>query len=253
MKIVSWNVNGLRSACKKGFLDWFKKEHADIVCLQEVRADKKDLVEDLRKIKGYHSYFNSAVKPGYSGVAIYTKEKPLKIVTEIGMERFDKEARVLKLKYPNFTLFNFYLPHGGREKENLIYKLKSYQKILKQLKRIKHENVVLAGDFNVAHKEIDLARPKQNKNNIMFTAKEREQIDKIIELGFIDSFRLFNKTEGNYTWWPFFYNAREKNIGWRIDYLFISKTLKKNLKTAFIRNNVLGSDHCPAGLVLSRL
>ncbi|MCK4781728.1 exodeoxyribonuclease III [Candidatus Parcubacteria bacterium] len=248
MKIISWNVNGIRAACKKNFLNWFKKSKADIVCLQEIRAQKEQLPDDLLQPKGYYFYFNQAVKKGYSGVAIYSKKKPLKVENKLGLKRFDQEGRILKLKYPDFTLINIYLPHGGRQKENLGYKLEVYKYLLNYLKKIKNQKIVLVGDFNVAHQEIDLARPKQNQKNIMFTSEERKQIDKVIKMGFIDTFRKFNKKTGNYTWWPHIANCRERNLGWRLDYIFVSKNMSMKLKKAFILNKVMGSDHCPIGI-----
>ncbi|KPJ56440.1 exodeoxyribonuclease III [Parcubacteria bacterium DG_74_2] len=248
MKIISWNVNGIRAACKKNFLDWFKKSKADIICLQEIRAQKEQLPDELLKPKKYYFYFNPAVKKGYSGVIVYSKQKPLKAENKLGFKRFDQEGRILKLKYPDFTLINIYLPYGGRQKENLDYKLQVYKELLNYLKTIKNKNIILVGDFNIAHQEIDLARPKQNQNNIMFTPKERKQIDEIIKLGFIDSFRKFNKKPDNYTWWLRSFNARQRNLGWRLDYIFVSKKMALKLKKAFILNKVMGSDHCPVGI-----
>lgn len=251
MKILSWNVNGLRAAYKKGFLDWFRRIDGDIICLQEVRAKKEELPPDLVNPKGYLSFFNPAKKPGYSGTAVFVKKEPLKIESRIGLRRFDDEGRFLRLDYSDFVLINLYLPHGGRQKENLGYKLKAYEYLLGCLSEIKQSKAIVIGDFNIAHQEIDLARPKDNKNNIMFTSEERKQIDKIIELGFIDSFRRFNKNSGHYTWWPYFANARARNLGWRIDYGFVSKSLASKLKKAFILDKVMGSDHCPIGLELA--
>lgn len=263
MKIISWNVNGLRAVyknlslrsrtllpkgSKRNFLKWLQKSKADIVCLQEIKALSEQLQPELIKPKNYYSYFNSAVKKGYSGVAVYAKEKPIKIERKIGMKRFDEEGRILKLEYPNFVLINLYLPHGGRQKENLDYKLKVYKKLFNYLKKFGNKKIIIAGDFNIAHQEIDLARPKQNKNNIMFTSRERKQIDKIIKLGFTDTFRKFHKKGGQYTWWPYFVNARERNLGWRIDYIFTSKILIPKLKKAFILSKIKGSDHCPIGI-----
>lgn len=248
VKIISWNVNGLRAVYKRNFLTWFKETNADIVCLQEIKASKEQLPSDLINIPDYHPYFNCAVKPGYSGVAVYTKQKPIATETKIGLKRFDEEGRVLKLIFPEFTLFNLYVPHGGRQKENLNYKLDVYDYLLNLFEKMRGERVILIGDFNVAHKEIDLARPKQNQKNIMFTQEEREQLDKFIALGFTDSFRKFHPEGGHYTWWPYFANARERNIGWRIDYAFFSKHLSTKMKEAFILPQVKGSDHCPIGL-----
>jgi len=248
MKIISWNINGLRAVYKKGFLDWFLGLDADIVCLQEIKAFKEQLDPSLVKIKNYFSYFNSAEKAGYSGVSVYSKEKPLSVKTKLGIKRFDKEGRSLLLEYKDFILFNVYLPHGDRTKKNLPYKLEVYDFLLNKLKKMKNKNLILIGDFNIAHKEIDLARPKNNKNNVMFTQKERERIDKIIKLGFIDTFRKFHKEKGKYTWWPYFANGRERNLGWRIDYIFVSKKMNKKIKDAFILSEVRGSDHCPIGI-----
>ncbi len=248
MKILSWNVNGIRAVYKKGFLKWLTKSQADIICLQEIKAQKDQLPDDLINLKNYHFYLNQAQKKGYSGVAVYTKEKPKKVEYTLGLKRFDKEGRILKLYFPQFTLINLYLPHGGRQKENLDYKLESYNHLYKYLKRNKDKNLIIIGDFNIAHQEIDLARPKDNRGNIMFTDQERKQIDRIIQLGFTDTFRKFNQKPGNYTWWPYFANARQRNIGWRIDYCFASKKVTPQLKKAFILNKVKGSDHCPVGV-----
>jgi exodeoxyribonuclease-3 len=248
MKIISWNVNGIRAVYKKDFLGWLAETNADIVCLQEIKIQSEQLPPDLVNPKNYYSFFNFANKKGYSGVAVYVRKKPLSIENKLGMERFDTEGRILKLEFPNFLLINVYLPHGGRQKENLDYKLEVYKYLLNCLKKIKNKNVILIGDLNVAHQEIDLARPKGNKNNIMFTSAERNRIDKIIELGFIDTFRKFYKDNGHYTWWPYGFNARERNLGWRIDYAFTSKSLAPKINNAFILNKVTASDHCPIGI-----
>ena len=248
MKIISWNVNGLRSVHKKGFLDWFGKIDADIVCLQETKANPTQLTPDLINVDGYYSFFNSAEKKGYSGLAVYTKEKPLSVENLLGFKRFDSEGRFLTLEFPNFVLINIYLPNGGRQKENMDYKLEVYTFLLKYLEKMKDKKIILIGDFNIAHKEIDLARPRENQNNTMFTPEERRQLDKLIELGFVDSFRKFNKEPGNYTWWLYSANARERNMGWRIDYIFVSEKLNSNLKDSFILPDVKGSDHCPIGI-----
>ncbi|HHD92539.1 MAG TPA: exodeoxyribonuclease III [Candidatus Portnoybacteria bacterium] len=248
MKILSWNVNGLRAIYRKGFLSWLGKSQADIVCLQEIKAQKEQLPEEIIKPKGYYTYFNSAQRKGYSGTAIFSKEKPRKIKTILGLEKFDNEGRIIKATYKNFILINLYLPHGGRQKENLEYKLEVYRELLSFLKNNRNEKIIITGDFNIAHQEIDLARPKQNKNNIMFTSEEKKQISEIIDLGFIDTFRKFHQEEENYTWWPYAFSARERNLGWRIDYIFISRKLLNNLKDAFILKDIKGSDHCPVGI-----
>lgn len=248
MKILSWNVNGLRSVYKKGFLDWLEKSGADIVCLQETKAQKEQLPTPLLKTKNYHAFFNSATKKGYSGVAVYSRVKPLGVKRRLGFKQFDNEGRLLELKYPGFTLINLYLPHGSRDKSKLPYKLKSYQFLLKKLAKIKNRKVILIGDFNIAHTELDLARPQQNKNNVMFTPEERDRLTQLVNLGFIDTFRKFNKEGGHYTWWPYYANARQRNLGWRLDCAFVSKKLAPNLKKAFILPKVVGSDHCPIGI-----
>jgi exodeoxyribonuclease-3 len=251
MKIISWNVNGLRAVYRKGFLDWLIRSRADIVCLQEIKAQKKQLPRKLVKLKHYFPYFNSGRRKGYSGVAVYTKKKPLKIERSLGLEQFDREGRLLRLKFPDFSLLNFYLPHGGRDKGKLGYKLAVYKQLFKYLKKNQQERLILAGDFNIAHQEIDLARPKENKNNIMFTPVERKQVDRLIELGFNDSFRLFHPRSKKYTWWPYAYNARKRNLGWRIDYIFASQKLIMRIKDAFILTKIKGSDHCPIGIKLT--
>ena len=253
MRILSWNVNGIRAVYKRNFVSWLKNSGANIVCLQETKANPEQLEEELTQPFGYISYFNSAVKKGYAGTAVYTKEKPLKIENKLGFKKFDEEGRSLKLDFHEFSLINLYLPHGGRQKENLSYKLEIYNYLLKLLNKMKNENLILIGDFNIAHKEIDLERPEENKNNIMFTQEEREKIEKIVELGFVDTFRQFNKEGGNYTWWPYLGNARQKNLGWRIDYCFVSKKLISNVKNAFILSEVQGSDHCPIGVEIKNL
>lgn len=248
MKLISWNVNGLRSVSKKGFDLWFNQVNADIVCLQEIKLQEKQFLGNLANHIGYFSYLNCAQKKGYSGVAVFTKEKPLSMETKLGLDRFDNEGRIMRLDYENFVLLNLYLPHGARDKSNLAYKLLAYQYLFKYLENLKKKKIILIGDFNIAHKDLDLARPKENQKNTMFTSNERRQLDKLIDLGFIDTFRYFHQEVGNYTWWPYFANARQRNLGWRIDYSFISKNLTPQLKKAFILPKVLGSDHCPIGI-----
>jgi exodeoxyribonuclease III len=248
MKIISWNVNGLRSVVKKGFSEWMVESNADIVCLQEIKIAQNDIPFDLLYLNDFKSYFNPAERKGYAGTAIYSKKEPFVIKKQIGMERFDGEGRVIEIDFGSFVLINLYLPHGARDKRNLTYKLDVYDHLIEMLESRRDENIVLAGDFNIAHKEIDLARPSQNRDNIMFTKEEREKLDKLTEIGFIDSFRFFNKEAQNYSWWPYTYGARGNNIGWRIDYIFVSKNLEDNLKDAFIKPAVEGSDHCPVGI-----
>ena len=248
MRIITWNVNGFKSILQKGFIEFVEKENPDMLCLQEIRT--RDFQLPLRlTLKGYDVYSSLAIeRKGLWGVATLSKLKPLKIHRELGFERFDKEGRFLRLDFANFILINIYMPHGGRDKKNLDYKLASYDFLLRYLKRLINENVIIAGDFNVARSEIDLARPKENRNNIMFTPAERAKLNAIVELGFIDAFRFFCKEPGHYTWFPYFGNARERNLGWRIDYVFVSPSLKGKLRRAFILRDVTGSDHCPMGI-----
>ncbi|MBU6500844.1 MAG: exodeoxyribonuclease III [Patescibacteria group bacterium] len=245
MKVVSWNVNGLRSVRRKGHEDFLKEFGADFVCLQEIKAQKEYMNEGLFAEASTHCYFNDADKKGYSGVAIYTKRKPIKMWQDIGHKRFDSEGRFLRLDYDDFTLINIYIPHGGRDKENLAYKLEVYDCLLRYLKDIQENNIIMVGDFNIAHDEIDLARPKDNHDNIMFTREERAQIDKLLGFGFLDTFREIYKDGGHFTWWPYRLDLRERNIGWRIDYIFVSRSIADNLREVAILKNTAGSDHCP--------
>jgi exodeoxyribonuclease-3 len=246
MKIISWNVNGIRSAAKQGFENWFAQTKAAAICLQELKIDESH-INELPNFVGYDSYFNFAQKKGYSGTAIYIKNKfqPQKIQKNLGLKRFDCEGRYLELHFVDFILINIYLPHGGRAKENLAYKLNAYQKLFTRLKQLKNKKVILCGDFNIAHTEDDLARPRNNKNNIMFTPEERKKIDQLLKLKLIDSFRQFHQGNRFYTWWPWLNNCRARNIGWRLDYIFVSQSLKNKLKNSLILKNVFGSDHAP--------
>jgi exodeoxyribonuclease III len=250
MKTISCNMNGIRAAYKKGLMDFINAEKPDILCLQEIKANESDFPDEMKNLDGYQLITNCAIKKGYSGVAVYTKRKPISVIHKLGLERFDSEGRILELDYGDFVLMNLYLPHGGRQKENLEYKLLVYEKLFERLGQLIGKNVILIGDFNIAHQEIDLSRPKQNINNTMFTPEERVQIDKLIELGFVDTFRMLNKEPGNYTWWPYAFNARERNMGWRIDYCFVSKGLAQNVKSAEICSKYRFSDHGGVGVEL---
>ncbi|MGH7198858.1 MAG: exodeoxyribonuclease III [Candidatus Omnitrophota bacterium] len=252
LKILSWNVNGLRAVLKKGFLEWIKKESPDIICFQEIKVQVPQLPPELHYPAGYHAYWNPAKRPGYSGVAVYTKQKPLSVKTSFGVSRFDDEGRHLEVEYDDFTLFNIYFPNGKRDGERLRYKLDYYDAILRRLSKLrkKGKKLVVCGDYNTAHKAIDLARPKENQNVSGFLPEEREWMDRLEADGFLDSFRLFNRDPGHYTWWDTLSRARERNVGWRIDYHFISENLRPALKDAFILPEVMGSDHCPVGVLL---
>jgi exodeoxyribonuclease-3 len=252
MTIYSWNVNGLRSVHKKGFLEWFKKTKPDIVCLQEIKIQEDQIPEEILAIKGYTQYYNTGGRKGYAGVAVYTKKEPKKVETLLGFERFDREGRFLRLDYDDFILIALYIPQGARDKRDMGYKLEVYDVLLKYLGKLKNKKVIVIGDLNIAHTELDLARPRQNVKNTMFTPEEREKIDAIMRLGFVDTFRMFNKEGGNYSWWPYFANARERNLGWRIDYVLASKLLVVSIKKAFIAPAIKGSDHCPVGIQVSK-
>ena len=246
MKIISWNVNGLRSVFRKSLFDFLEQEKPDLFCLQEIKASLVDLPAALVNPLGYLPFYNPAVKKGYSGTAVYSRIHPVKLLKKIGYPRFDQDGRFIFLKFPNFSLVNLYLPHGGRQKENFAYKFASYRTLLKMLKKQKPDIVI--GDFNIAHTELDLANPRGNRNNTMFTVKERQQIDNLIGLGYRDSFRMFNQRGDNFTWWPYRNRLRQRNIGWRIDYAFVAAKIAAKIKKAVILKKVMGSDHCPIGI-----
>jgi exodeoxyribonuclease-3 len=252
VRILSWNVNGIRAAYKKGILNWFSKEQPDILCIQETKAMKEQLPQDLLNVNGYTSYFSSAERKGYSGTATYTKVNPVKVANGIGIKKFDSEGRFLITEFDEFILFNIYFPNGKAKKERLQYKMDFYEAFLKYLQKLlkQDKKIVICGDVNTAHKEIDLARPKANEKISGFLPEEREWIDKLLETGFIDTLRVFNQKPEQYTWWDMMTRARDRNVGWRIDYFFISDNLKDNLKSALILPEVMGSDHCPVGIEL---
>ncbi|MFB3056084.1 MAG: exodeoxyribonuclease III, partial [Ignavibacteriaceae bacterium] len=236
VRILSWNVNGIRAAYKKGILNWFSKEQPDILCIQETKAMKEQLPEDLLNVNGYTSHFSSAERKGYSGTVTYTKVNPVKVLNGIGIKKFDSEGRFLITEFDEFILFNIYFPNGKAKKERLQYKMDFYEAFLKHLKKLlkQDKKIVICGDVNTAHKEIDLARPKENEKISGFLPEEREWIDKLLETGFTDTFRKFNQKPEQDTWWDMMTRARDRNVGWRIDYFFISDNLKDNLKNALI-------------------
>lgn len=253
MRILSWNVNGLRAAHRKGFLDWFLREKPDVLCIQELRAIKEQLPLDAIEIEGYYSYFCPAERKGYSGVALYTNMEPESITRGFGIERFDKEGRTLIADYQDFVLLNVYFPNGGSSAERLQYKLEFYDDFLDYAEQLREEGrkIVICGDVNTAHKEIDLAEPEKHKNASGFLPEERAWIDRLLGKGYIDTFRIFNKEPGHYTWWDSRIGARKRNLGWRIDYFFVSADLKDNIESAYILPDVMGSDHCPVGIDVS--
>lgn len=252
LKILSWNVNGIRAVYKKGFYQWFIAQKPDILCLQETKAYASQFPEELTNVQGYYIYFAEAQKKGYSGVALYSQLKPEKIETGFGIERFDSEGRILIAYYNTFVLYNIYFPNGKASKERLQYKMDFYDAFLTHAENLrkKGKRIVMCGDVNTAHTPIDLARPQENENVSGFLPIEREWIDKFIACGYTDTFRLFVKEGGHYSWWDYKTKARERNVGWRIDYFFISNDLVPEVNDAFILNTVEGSDHCPVGIVL---
>lgn len=252
MKLISWNVNGLRAVQKKGFLDYVAQEDPDILCLQETKVHEEQLTDELKNISGYYCHFCSGERKGYSGVCTYSKTEPLNVYRGFNIERFDNEGRILIAEYPDFTLFNIYYPNGKKNQERLQYKMDFYDAFLDYANNLRSQgkNIIVCGDINTAHKEIDIARPKENSKISGFLPEERAWMDKFISQGYVDTFRMFNDQPEQYTWWDMVTRARERNKGWRIDYFFVSDNIKDRVKDAFIRSEVMGSDHCPIGIIL---
>lgn len=248
LKILSWNVNGLRAAAKKGLRDWILEQNPDILCLQETKAQKEQLPGEIREIPGYHSFFASAQRPGYSGVAIYSKKEPQRVQIGFGVDDFDREGRVLIADYEDFSLLNCYFPNGSASPERLAYKMAFYEFLLTYLQD--RQSTIVCGDVNTAHTELDLARPKENEKVSGFLPQERDWIDRFLQSGYVDTFRMYHTEGEQYTWWDMKTRARSRNVGWRLDYFFAPEALKKRIKDAFILSEVLGSDHCPIGILL---
>ena len=250
MKLISWNVNGIRACITKGFEDRFKELDADVFCLQETKLQEGQI--DLN-LPGYHQYWNYAEKKGYSGTAIFTKEEPLSAAYGIGISEHDHEGRVITLEYEKFYFVTVYTPNSQDGLKRLDYRMEWEDAFLSYLKKLEEKKpVVFCGDLNVAHKEIDLKNPKTNRKNAGFTDEEREKFTRLLDAGFIDTWRYFNPDlEGVYSWWSYRFSARQKNAGWRIDYFFVSEELAPAIRDAWIENNVYGSDHCPVGLELA--
>ncbi|WP_300356014.1 exodeoxyribonuclease III [Fusobacterium sp.] len=249
MKFISWNVNGIRACLTKGFMDFFNKEDADIFCLQETKVQAGQVELELN---GYHQYWNYAEKKGYSGTAIFTKKEPLSVSYGLGIEEHDKEGRVITLEFEDFYFITVYTPNSKTELERLDYRMvweDEFRKYMQNLEKTKP--VVVCGDLNVAHKEIDLKNPKTNRKNAGFTDEERGKFTELMNAGFIDTFRYFYPDQENiYSWWSYRFKAREKNAGWRIDYFVTSGSMKDRLESAKIHTEILGSDHCPVELVI---
>lgn len=249
MKLVSWNVNGIRACLAKGFEEFFYEIKADIFCIQETKCQPGQVELEF---DGYYSYWNSAEKKGYSGTAIFTKKKPINISYGIGIDEHDKEGRVITLEYKDFYLVNVYTPNSKRELERLEYRQKWEDDLRKYLKELDNKKpVIMCGDLNVAHQEIDLKNPKTNRRSAGFTDEERNKMTELLNEGFIDTYRyLYPEQKEAYTWWSYMFKSREKNIGWRIDYFIVSEKIKEKIEEATIFSDILGSDHCPVGVII---
>ncbi|MGH4119585.1 exodeoxyribonuclease III [Clostridium sp.] len=252
MKIYSWNVNGIRAIKGKGFIDWVLKEQPEILCIQETKIQEVQISEELKNIEGYYSYFSCAEKKGYSGVATYTKQKPISVTYGIGIERFDSEGRIVITEFEEFTLLNIYFPNGQKDEIRLNYKMDFYDALLDycEILRAKGKKLIICGDYNTAHNAIDLKNPKANEKYSGFLPIERAWMDKFISSGYVDTFRYLHGAETKYSWWSYRFKAREKNVGWRIDYFFVTQDLLCEIKGADILNEVIGSDHCPVSINL---
>lgn len=251
VRLVSWNVNGIRSAIRNGFMDWLESEQSDIICLQEVRALPGDLTPTIREPRGYTSFWQPAIRKGYSGVATYTKVPPVSVAV-LGLEEFDAEGRVQALEYPDFTLINTYFPNSQPERARIDYKLAFCAAIQTFCNRLRDtgKHIILCGDYNIAHTEIDLARPKENVDNPGFLPEERAAMTAFLAEGYVDTFRHFCDDPGHYSWWSYRGRAREKNIGWRLDYHCVDAAFISHVKEARICSEVAGSDHCPVSITI---
>ena len=252
MKLISWNVNGIRAVVKKGFLDYLDQEQPDILCIQESKAHKEQLTSEILEDHGYCTYWHSGVKKGYSGVATFCKEEPLFVQEGLGIEKYDVEGRVLLTEHEDFLLYNIYFPNGQKDEIRLKYKLDFYDDLLPIINDQVESgnNVIVTGDWNTAHHPIDLARPKENINTSGFMPVERKKLDTYVEEGWVDTFRLFHEEGERYSWWTYRFGARERNVGWRIDYFFVNEGMADICIDADIHDEILGSDHCPVSLVL---
>ena len=251
LTLVSWNVNGIRAAQKKGLFDWLHNTKPDILCLQETKAHVDQLTENVLHPEGYESYWNSGVRRGYSGTVTYTNVSPIMAMTDFGGKYLDGEGRIVLTEFKDFFLFNVYFPNGGSGPDRLQFKLEFYKEFLHVMENFrKQKPIVLCGDINTAHTEIDLARPKENVERSGFMPIEREWLDDLVNHGYHDTFRMFELGGGHYSWWDMKTRARDRDVGWRIDYFFVSDEIRDRVKRAWIAKDVLGSDHCPVGIEL---
>ena len=252
--MMSWNVNGIRAAQRKGFLDWLATEQPDVLCLQETKAWPEQLDDALRQPEGYYTYFASAEKKGYSSVAIYTKQEPLAVRVGIGIPKLDREGRTLTADFGEYVVISTYVPSGSRDYSRVEYKLRYLDAFIAYCEglRMAGKSVIFCGDINIAHQPIDLARPKTNKKTSGFLPEEREYVDLLLELGYLDTFRLLHPDEADrYSWWAMRSAARERNVGWRLDYFFATEDLKERIVSAEIHPEMTGSDHCPVSITLA--
>jgi exodeoxyribonuclease-3 len=252
MKITTWNVNGYRAVMRKEALQWIPAVDPDVLCLQETKLQLDQISEEEANLDGYQSVWHSAERKGYSGVVTFHKKEPLDVEIGIGLEKFDAEGRVIRSRYDNFYLYNIYFPNGGQDNSRVPFKLEFYEELLKICDAFHKDgqNVIITGDFNTAHNEIDLKNPKSNEKNTGFLPEERAWIDKYLEHNFVDAFRELYPEREDYTWWSYRYNARKKDIGWRLDYFLVSKSLMGQVEDVIIHDDIMGSDHCPVTLVL---
>jgi len=250
LRLISWNVNGLRAIYKKGFVEWMGRDQPDVLCLQETKVAADQVPAELKSMPGYFSYFGSGERKGRDGVALFSKTKPMSVEYTLGIEGLDDEHRAIVADYGQFLLFNVYFPNGKASPERLEYKLKFYDLFLEHIERLQAagRRIAICGDINTAHKEIDLARPRANEKISGFLPVERAWMDRLVERGFSDTFRIFHAEGENYSWWDLKTRARERNVGWRIDYFFVSENLRDAVSSAFILKNVNGADHCPVGI-----
>jgi exodeoxyribonuclease III len=254
LKLLCWNVNGIRAVANKGFLNWLHMEQPDILCLNETKAQPEQLPPALREPEGYEVLWSNPDRKGYGGVATFTRERPRRVEKDFSSQgiKFDVEGRVILAEYPGFILVNVYFPNGKKDESRLRYKMDFYGAFLNFVESIgeRQPNIIVCGDFNTAHKEIDLARPKENEKVSGFLPMERAWMDKFVAHGYVDAFRLFSQEPGQYSWWDMKSRARERNVGWRIDYFFVNRSLVPSVTKAFIMPDVTGSDHCPVGITL---
>lgn len=252
VKITTWNINGYRAILRKKALDWVESLNPDVLCLQEIKVQLDQISDEEATLDGYRGVWNPAERKGYSGVVTFHKKEPLEVVKGFGIEKFDSEGRVIRSQFDNFYLYNIYFPNGGAGNKRVPFKLDFYEELLKICDEFhqKDKKIIITGDFNTAHKEIDLANPRANEINTGFLPEEREWIDKYLDHGFVDVFREVYPKREDYTWWTYRFNSRERDIGWRLDYFLVSKTMMDEVEDIIIHNDIMGSDHCPVSLVL---